>query len=119
MGVLGPDNELLLRMMRATSLQGRIASENVANLNTPGYTRRVVRFQDTLQEALQSGDRQAADVVPEIVEDRETPARPDGNNVLLELELNSLRESRLLYDAYSSILSGHFEVLRTSIKDGT
>jgi hypothetical protein len=35
-----------------------------------------------------------------------------------ELELNSLRENRLLYEMYSTILSGKMDLVRTSITGG-
>ena len=40
------------------------------------------------------------------------------SNVSLELELNSMRENRLLYEAYSSMLRSHFSLLETAISEG-
>ena len=118
MGAIGADTELLFRLMRATTLRAKVIAGNVANQNTPGYIRQTVRFEDNLREALTTGRDAERPAVPEIVEDTLTPARSDGNNVTLEVELNAMRENRILYEAYSTILSGHFELLRSSIKDG-
>ena len=67
------------------------------------------------EELRDGGD--AARVTPELAADLETPARPDGNNVSLELELNAMRENRLLYEAYSSILRSHFALLESAITE--
>mgnify|MGYP003467611415 CR=1 FL=1 len=50
--------------------------------------------------------------------DLETPARPDANNVSLELELNATRASRPPYEPYASILPSHFSLLETAITEG-
>ena len=106
--------DLLVRMLGACELRARVVSANIANSNTPGYVRSVVRFEELLkQELLEGGDLER--VEPETLPDLETPARPDGNNVSLELELNAMRENRLLYETYSSILRSHFELLDTAI----
>ena len=109
--------DLLLRLLGATELRAKVLSANIANQNTPGYTRQEVRFEDVLGEKLLSGSQDAASVAPTVVEDLAAPARPDGNNVALELELNAMRENRLLYETYASILNGHFRMLETAITE--
>jgi flagellar basal-body rod protein FlgB len=106
----------MVRLLGACELRARVVSANIANSNTPGYVRHVVRFEDLLGKELQkSGD--VTHVAPELVADLETPARPDGNNVSLELELNAMRENRLLYESYSSILRSHFALLESAITE--
>jgi flagellar basal-body rod protein FlgB len=109
--------DLLMRLMSASTQRARVIASNVANENTPGYRRQVLRFEDLLREELASGG-DAARVEPALVEDSVTPARPDGNNVNLELELGADRQNRLLYESYAAILQGHFDLLRTSIESG-
>ena len=76
--------DLLVRLLGACETRARVVSANIANSNTPGYLRQVVRFEELLGQALEDGDDPAR-VTPEIRPDLETPARPDGNNVTLEL----------------------------------
>jgi flagellar basal-body rod protein FlgB len=97
--------DLLLRLLSASELRARVISANIANQNTPGFTRKEVRFEGLLRKAIRSGSPEGR-VAPEVVDDRETPARPDGNNVNLELELNELRQNRLLFETYAAILQG-------------
>ena len=117
MNVGGPSADLLLRLMNATTMRSRVIASNIANQNTPGFQRQLVNFEQKLESALANG-QSLKDVQPEIVGDFESPSRPDGNNVNLEMEMNSMRENRIMYETYSTILAGQFELLRTSIKDG-
>jgi flagellar basal-body rod protein FlgB len=107
----------MVRLLGACEARARVVSANIANSNTPGYVRQVLRFEELLREELLEHN-DASDVVPELAPDLETPARPDGNNVSLELELNAMRENRLLYEAYSSILRSHFSLLESAISEG-
>ena len=109
-----PSTDLLVRLLGACELRAKVVSANIANSNTPGYVRHVVRFEELLGAELQNGG-DVAQVAPELAPDLETPARPDGNNVSLELELNTMRENRLLYETYSSILRSHFDLLESAI----
>jgi len=109
--------DLLVRLLGACETRARVVSANIANSNTPGYVRQVVRFEELLGKELANGG-DPAHVAPEIQPDLETPARPDGNNVSLELELNAMRENRLLYESYSSILRSHFALLESAITEG-
>ena len=112
----GASTDLLVKMLGACELRARVVSANIANSNTPGYTRQVVRFEELLgQELAKGGD--PLHVEPELDTDLETPARPDGNNVSLELELNTMRENRMLYETYSSILRSHFNLLESAISE--
>lgn len=113
---LGQD-DLLLRLLSASTERARVIANNIANQNTPGFTRQVLRFEELLKRALDTGsgtDR----VVPSLEQDLLTPRRSDGNNVNVELETNALRQNRLLYEAYASILGTRFELLRSSIQSG-
>lgn len=106
--------EFLTRMLGACEHRARVVSANIANSNTPGYTRKVVRFEEQLRDRLLAG-KSTEDVLPTTELDLESPARPDGNNVSLEAELNAMRENRLLYETYSSILRSHFNLLTSAL----
>jgi len=115
--------DLLQRLLTATELRSRVISSNLANQSTPGYTRNEVQFEALLREAMDSRRPEdlvdaLADLEPEVRPDRSTAARPDGNNVTLELEMNALRENRLLYEAYAAMLRGRFQLLEAAISEG-
>ncbi len=116
--MLGNSADLLVRLLGACELRARVVSANIANSNTPGYTRQVVRFEELLRREFQRGGGDLGAVQPEVSFDLAAPARPDGNNVSLELELNELRENRLLHETYAAILRSHFGLLETAISEG-
>ena len=110
--------DLLVRLLRASELRAKVITSNIANQNTPGYTRRVVQFEELLKESIDKSDGRMSEVEPRLELDEVSPPRPDGNNVSLEKEINGLRENRLLYETYSAILRGHFNLLQAAITEG-
>ena len=118
MDLTGADTRLLTQLLSAASLRARVIAGNVSNQNTPGYRRQVVQFESLIEDAVREGRPVSQSQRPLVVEDRATPAGPDGNNVHLELEMSSARENRLLYEAYATILQGHLGLIEHSITGG-
>ena len=124
MQITGPETNLLVRLMSASTMRADVIANNISNQNTPGFKRKVVQFEDLLVQQFargaRGGDRtgvQTADLKPQVVTDELTPARADGNNVNMEQEMNSMRENRLIFETYAAILSNRMEVLRASIEE--
>ena len=115
-----PSSRLLGALLDAAALRARVLAGNVANQNTPGYTRQVVRFEELLRSAIDSGraTEAVARTAPEVAPDTATPARADGTNVNLELELSAARENRLLYEMYSALKASRAELIRSAIESG-
>ena len=109
---------LLLRLLQGTGRRSQAIASNIANQNTPGYKRQVVRFEDMLAQALEAGGEHLLSIEPAAVTDNETPARLDGNNVNLELEVYASRENRVLAETYRTILQGHYQMLDAAISNG-
>jgi len=117
MEVGSKQKDLLVRLLDATELRSRVALGNVANQSTPGYTRKDVQFEDLLRDAMASGantDR----IQPMVIEDEETPRLGNGNNVSLEREVNTLRESRITYEIYAAMLEGRGELKKIALSGG-
>lgn len=116
----GGNVDLLMRLMSASTERARVSSSNIANASTPGYRRQVVQFENILRERINEGAslEDLSDVQPAVVEDTVSPGKPDGNNVNLELEINTERQNRLLYETYAALLQSHFDMIETSIQSG-
>jgi flagellar basal-body rod protein FlgB len=110
-------NQILSRLLSASAMRDRVLAENIANQNVPGYQRRVVSFEDTLRARVLAG-RDHADVEPVLSIDTVTPAGPDGNNVSLELETNAMRENRLAYELYATILQSRMSLAMSAVAEG-
>ena len=116
----GGNVDLLMRLMSASTERARVSSSNIANASTPGYRRQVVQFENILRDRISEGARleDLSDVQPAVVEDTVSASKPDGNNVNLELEINTERQNRLLYETYAALLQSHFDMIETSIQSG-
>lgn len=90
----------LARVLDHASLRHRAVAHNLANVNTPGYTRREVTFEHE---------------VARIAEADGGPRRADGNNVSLEREMGDLEKNRLLYTAASQFLAARLAMLRSAV----
>ena len=110
--------EALARLLDATALRQRVVAANLANVNTPGYRSRDVRFEEMLQELLRDGRplRAASDLpAPEIFERKDVRPRENGNTVDLEREMGEMTRNALLYQAYTRFLDHKIATLRVAI----
>jgi flagellar basal-body rod protein FlgB len=106
--------DLLGRVMDAAALRHQVIAQNVANVNTPGYRRRDVVFEDELGKALATPGGTAADVTPQVVV-ADGPERVDGNTVDLDREMNALSKNGLLYQAAAQIAASRLAAMRSAI----
>jgi flagellar basal-body rod protein FlgB len=96
--------------------QQSIAS-NIANLETPGYRRIDVKFEEMLAKALDSagtGDPEA--VEPELYHPDNTPLKSNGNDVSLEMEVGALVKNSLRHTAYIRILQKKFAQIEAAMQ---
>lgn len=105
----------LERAMQGSTMRQEALSENLANVNTPGYRRKDVDFHSALQAAMPAG-RDAVETVPVAEQvDNAAPMRADGNSVDVDAESANLAENALEYQALSSILNARGDILRTAM----
>lgn len=101
----------LSRGMDASVVRHRVLSANIANLNTPGFIRSDVKFEELLNDKIGSESspqklREALNAIrPQIYSDPSGPTTPDGNNISIEKEIGRLNRNEILYNAYAEILS--------------
>lgn len=101
-------SRLLERSMDTYSLRHRVTAGNIANIDTPGYKKHEVRFEDELRRVQQNGGADAMkDVTPRIVE--------NGEEVILEDELMEMADTQIRVNVVTRSLRHHFEMLRTGI----
>ena len=95
-------------LLSATTLRHRVIATNLANIETPGYTRSEVSFEQALAHELRKGaslEESLEGLEPITALDTESEARPDGNNVDLDRETGELQKNNTLHDLYARILS--------------
>jgi flagellar basal-body rod protein FlgB len=111
-----PQTDMLSRLLDATTLRHRVISNNLANLNTPGFHRQEVSFEEAFSKEIQrGGDARAAEVRPHVVESRDGTVRQDGNNVDLDKEMGDLNKNALVFNATVQLLMGQIARMRAAI----
>ena len=75
---------LLNNALHGSAQNHNVLSQNIANINTPGYKTQQIQFEDFLRD-LESNSDEPAEVTVETVQG--LTERLDGNNVDLELSL--------------------------------
>ncbi|MCA9136743.1 MAG: hypothetical protein KDB00_08290 [Planctomycetales bacterium] len=107
--------DLLGSALDASEKNHRVVSQNIANVNTPGYKTKRLEFERLLAQ-LQSPDAKGASDEPLPVKDLEGLAeRMDGNNVNLEQEVAELKENALAFQAFSHLLASRVSTMRRAI----
>lgn len=116
MTITGSQFDLLSKMLDLASLRHRVIAQNVANVNTPGYHRLDLAFEDKIarQLAQQEGPTPAR-TEPRIMEHTDEPERLDGNNVDIDAEMGRLSKNSLLFNAYAQILASKLAAMRSAI----
>ncbi|MGQ5710081.1 flagellar basal body rod protein FlgB [Desulforudis sp. DRI-14] len=108
-----PTITLLHKGLDAQVLRQKAAAKNVANIDTPGYKKERVVFEQVLDRTLNGGA--TVGVEPRVVRDNRPSLRPDGNNVDLEEEMIELSANSLMYNTTTQCLKKHIAVLREVI----
>jgi flagellar basal-body rod protein FlgB len=90
-------------------------SENIANVNTPGYQRKDVDFHTALQAAMPAGRDAVASMPIAATVDGAAPMRPDGNSVDIDAEAANLAQNALEYEALTQVLRVRGDIFEIAI----
>jgi len=109
--------EYLEAAMRAASLRQSVIANNIANLDTPGYRRKAVQFEQFLAEAIASGSQvDPAEIAMKIFQPQETPPDASGNDVNLETEIGEMIKNDAMYKTYVRLLSKLYRQMELAIQ---
>ncbi|WP_229067926.1 flagellar basal body rod protein FlgB [Actinoplanes sp. DH11] len=89
-------------------------ANNIANIETPGYRARKVKFEEALKGAMDNGESPSG-VKPSVLTSLE-PTRLNGNNVNLDEETLSHVDTTMRYSLALRALDGRYSLLREAIK---
>jgi flagellar basal-body rod protein FlgB len=102
--------------MRGSMLRQTLLTNNLANVDTPGYQRQDVNFQDTLSAAISSG--QPLDQVSFQPFTQNQVVSADGNGVSPDQESANLAENGLLYQELTQVAAQREQILLTAMGMG-
>lgn len=98
--------------MNGLSMRQRAIANNVANINTPGYTAQRVSFEQELSRAVAKGNGVVAPSMARSLE----PVNLEGNNVNLDTETLSNIDTVLRYQFATQAVGGEANSLRTAMR---
>ena len=113
--------QLLEKCLDWQSRRQEIIAGNIANLDTPGYRRKELNFQEILNQQLQGGPEvRLASSHPAHVRQRPPgalgPARDTGEAVDLDREMVQMAENQLSYQASVQMLIKKLDQLRAVVE---
>lgn len=111
----------------ASWMRQEAISNNIANVNTPGYKRQDVAFEDSLQEAIsnsryRSTDEKVANLskadlrIRSYTDSSGFSYRLDGNNVDIDTENAALARNQLKYNALVDSINHEFSMINAVTK---
>lgn len=103
--------------MRGATLRQTLLTDNLANVNTPGYQRKDVDFHATLRaaEASDASDATLQDLSFQPTTDASRTVRADGSGIDADQESATLAENSLDYQALVQVDSTRNSILQTAI----
>lgn len=124
--------DFLQKALDGTWLRNEAISNNISNVNTPGYKRATVEFESMLKNQMDASgvplmvtnDRHigngssSGDFNPLVQIDRSTSTRTDGNNVNIDVEMGDLAKNSIMYDGLIRQISREFRSIKTIIEEG-
>lgn len=125
---------IIEKSLGALAQRQKVLSNNIANVDTPGFKRSDVDFQAVLSKAINdepvSGlplsitDPRHMILRPEpsftvpVYKDGHTSYRKDGNNVDIDKEVVELNKNALLYESAIRAADAQFSLLKLAIEGG-
>jgi flagellar basal-body rod protein FlgB len=108
--------ETLTRSLDLIAQRQTLVTENIANVDTPGYHTRDIDFRQELQRAVsQDEDVTGAPFVREV---HGLIERPDGNNVSIDRESLLMAQNQLQFQTAAQLLHSEFNRLQLAITGG-
>ncbi len=121
--ILFPKNNLQ-HALDASWLRNEVIVNNIANVDTPGYKRKTVKFEEFLNSEMKTGKiskgqtkLQSSPIM--VTRDYSTLSyRSDGNNADIENEMAELATNSIRYNTLIQKMNGDFQNLRKVIRGG-
>jgi flagellar basal-body rod protein FlgB len=111
--------DLIQAGIKAEGLRQKAIANNVANLETPGYRRIDVKFEEILAKSLDSSEPvDLNELVLQICQPKKTPVKSNGNDVSLENEVGAMIKNSLRHQTYIRLLSKRYKQIELAINVG-
>lgn len=115
--------DTLSKSLDLLQVRQSVISDNIANVETPGFKARRVEFEAELERAI--GEDGQADITgqldpvrPRLVEDPRSELGQDLNSVDMDREMSELTKTDIKYSAASQAINKKFSILKYAISEG-
>lgn len=114
---------VLSKTLDAAAARQKAIANNIANVETPGYKRSYVSFENELRSALEQSSRSSirkglSELTPTRKTDTVSPEQANGNNVSIDAEIADLAKTQLNHKAATVLLEAKIGMLRAAITEG-
>lgn len=125
------------KQLDASSLRQKVISNNISNVNTPGFKKSDVTFEEKLNQVMNldkskiglnatnerhfsfgAGRSSISDVKPEVISEGGTSMRQDENNVDIDVEMANLAKNNISYQTMTRLIGTKFRMLSSAISEG-
>ena len=124
---------VLRKALDAYYLRSQVIANNIANVSTPGYRRREVRFEEYLRDVLDRkikgyktdpkhlpiGSRDIDEIEPEVYVPDDDNMYSGVNNVDIDEEMAKMAENQILYNMGVKFLNFQYNSLKKAITSRT
>lgn len=101
--------------LKVAQLRQSAIANNIANLDTPGYRRKAVQFEELFSRALKAGKVNPADLKAQLATPMTTPVDDRGNDVSMEQEIGDLAKNSTAYKTYMRLMSKVYRQMDAAI----
>jgi flagellar basal-body rod protein FlgB len=102
--------------IKAESLRQKAIANNIANLETPGYRRIDVKFEELLAKCLRSSEEfDLSEIEAQLYRPKKTPVKSNGNDVNLEAEIGQMVKNTLRHKTYIRLLRKKYDQIDLAI----
>jgi flagellar basal-body rod protein FlgB len=109
--------DLLEAGVKAEGVRQKAIANNIANLNTPGYRRYDVKFQDILAKMIKAeGPIDRSKLEPEFIQPKTTRMDVSGNDVEMDTEVGEMIKNTSMHSAYTLLIKKKYEQMKAAIQ---
>jgi flagellar basal-body rod protein FlgB len=105
----------LSKAIQFVELDHRVISQNIANVNTPGYKTQSISGEEFQKWLGQSKPTDAIGDQVEIEEPSGLLERADGNNVDLDSQVSSLKRNAMMFQTFSNLLAAKMDTMKRAM----
>ena len=125
------------KALDASWLRNEVIADNISNVDTPGYKRKEVKFEEFLQKSMSDswikgfktdarhfdiGNTDSKNVkylpIKVVVDNSNSSVRLDGNNVDIENEMATMAKNYIKYNVLIQNINSGFSMIKSVINEG-